>query len=261
MSIRLIFNSIISSAYSLFARLTQLSFVSTYVYDWKHYPNYAIELDTYTDITAQLYVEDIQLGVKYVKNENGAALAYIDVNDDMDLTGFVAHVTWEGNIFVWGPDNDPDGIFCIVIPFNSYITNLTNNGLALTVEPVNSAAPIFASTNVRWNFIQAPNHWSFLTPRVDMDVKYNRSDNYPYVDTTYFALNISRYDDKRYEPEIVVGRGGNHLTSFRTYSEPQVSNAEFDAQMDKAAWLLSVIKHKYNHEPNTLDAFRKSAIL
>ena len=256
--IRIALNSIACSFISL---LSRLFFGATTIKDWKHYPNFSITLDT-AITTSQLYVYDIQPDVKYARSDKGAVLGYIDGTGSIDLTSYVAHVTWEGTIIIWGPDADPDGMFCIVIPYNTQIQHLLIDSYDVSVVPMPDAAPTFGSTNVRWQPTDVPNHWIHLSPRVDIDVKFNTSTNYPYVDTCYFAQSIDRYDDKKYDAKFVVGPGGTSIENFQLnpVASPQINITEFNAQLDKAALLISMVKHKYIHETACLDNFRKSAI-
>ena len=256
--IRIALNSIACSFISL---LSRLFFGATTIKDWKHNPNFSITLDT-AITTSQLYAYDIQPGVKYARSDKGAVLGLIDGTGSIDLTSYVAHVTWEGTIIIWGPDADPDGMFCIVIPYNTQIQHLLIDSYDVSVVPMPDAAPTFGSTNVRWQPTDVPNHWIHLSPRVDIDVKFNTSTNYPYVDTCYFGAGIDRYDDKKYDP---VFRKYGLTTELSTYrplpiTSPQINDTEFNAQLDKAALLISMVKHKYTHETACLDNFRKSAI-
>jgi len=257
--IKLALNSIACSFVSL---LSRLFFGATTIYDWKHYPNYSISLGTAIS-TSQLYVYDIQPDVKYTRNEKGAILGYIDGTGSIDLTSYVAHVTWEGTIIIWGPDSDPAGMFCIVIPFNTQIQHLLIDTYDVEVVPMPQAAANFDTENVSWQPTDVPNHWTHLSPRVDIDVKYNTSTAYPYVDTCYFAQGVDRYDDKKYDAEFVVGRMGNAMDTYRLTPvvPPQIGDIDFEAQIDKAALLISMVKHKYTHETAKLNNFRKSAIV
>lgn len=257
MSIGLFVNSIQSAYYSFIGWF--IPFVvsaGVYVYDHIHFPNYSIYIDGAISYTTQLYVEDIQLGVKYTRNRNGAILGYVGADELIDVTNYVAHVTLEGTIIIWSRDDDPDpdGMFCVIIPFNMQVQHLYPDGQELEVVPQPETAQKFTSTDIRWKSTDVPGHFFISSPRVNIDLKWNRDDNYPYVSTTYFPQVTSRFDDKRYEPEFRAS--GTDIDSFRL-KPPQIGSADFTAQMDLAALYISMIKHKFDVEPLTLKRYRR----
>ena len=85
----LIFNSIISSFHSALNGFWSLFYgvsASVHIVDWKHYPHADIYLEHYVSTVGQLYAEDIQVGVKYTRNRNGAILGYLDDDALIDVT-------------------------------------------------------------------------------------------------------------------------------------------------------------------------------
>ncbi len=248
----LIWNSIISLIYGMLGGFWAISYtafstIGIHIVDWKHFPNVNIYLYNYVSTANQFYAEDIQLDVKYTRNENGAILGYLDSNGFIDVTNYVAHVTLEGTIIIWGRDDDPYGIFCVVIPFNCILAGVYN-GNYLSVE---------ASSNTAWQPTDVPNHWFITSPTISIEVKYNRNDNYPYVDTTYLDHTASRYDDKRREPTAMVRTG--EISPY-IISSGRINSYEFNKQLDKAMLYISWLKYKYETYPLTLGNFRKSAV-
>ena len=237
------------------------STVGVYVYDMLHFPNYSIYVYNEVSTTTQLYVEDVQPGVKYTRNRNGAILGYVGDDELIDVTNYVAHVTLEGTIIIWGRDDDPYGIFCVVIPFNTKLINVmpgVDTGVDLDVIPMPVSSQGFSSTDVRWQSTDVPGHWFISSPRVDIDVRWNRNDAYPYVVTTYHPQVTTRYEDKWFEPTFRAS--GTDIDSFRM-RPPQISSAEFSSCLDKAALYISWLKHKYDHEPLTFRNFRRTAVM
>lgn len=259
MSVGLFFNQIKSLYYGFVGWFIPIIYsAGVYVYDMKHFPNYSIYIYTPIPTDTQLYVEDIQLGVKYIRNRNGAILGYVGDDELIDYTNYVAHVSLEGTIMIFGRDDDPYGILCVVVPFNAKLTHVMIDGEDLDVIPQPQSAQRFSGTDVRWQPTDVPGHWFIEKPRVSIDVKYNRADHYPYVDTTYHAQVVSRFDDKWFEPKFVCR--GVAIDSFRL-KPPQVSSSEFDAQLNLASLYISWILHKNTHEPLKLNNFRKQAVI
>lgn len=262
--LRLLGNTIRCSILSLLTWISgPILHAGTYVYDWKHYPNYVIYVDDDIEIYSQLYVEDVQLDVKYYINERGAVLGYIGDDGYIDLTSYIGHVTHEGTVIVWGPDDDPDGMWMVIWPFNTQITNLLvddsmDNAFNVKVIPV-EGSQMFGSSNIRWQNTDRPNHWFFDRPRVTIDAKYNRDTDYPYTDTTYWNQTVSRYDDKKYDPTFVVH--GTEIDNFNSIKPPVVSFNEFRQQVDRAAWVITLLKRKYDNEPSALDPYRRSTYM
>lgn len=246
MSIGLLFNSIKSFIYGLTAGVA--------IYDHKHFPNYLIYIDKEFSVTTQLYVEDIQLDVKYIRNANGAILGYIGDDGLIDKTNYVGHVTLEGSILIWTADFDPYGIALICIPFNTQVNHLLVDGQQLEVVPMPESAQNFSTTKTRWQGTSAPGHWFTESPRTGIEVKWNRSDRYPYCEHAYYLRNVSRYDDKWYLPKYVAN--GQTIEGFRS-TPPQVTAAEFSHALEQACFYISMIKNKNEHEPLTLSTFRK----
>jgi hypothetical protein len=245
----LIFNSIISSFHSALNGFWSLFYgvsASVHIVDWKHYPHADIYLEHYVSTVGQLYAEDIQVGVKYTRNRNGAILGYLDDDALIDVTNYIAHVTLEGTIIIWGRDDDPYGIFCVVIPFNCTLAGVIGN-VTLSVE---GSGTIWQPTNV-------PNHWFMSSPKISIDVKWNRQDSFPYVDTTYTDKVASRYDDKWYEPTFILS--GSEVNSY-TLPSSRLNTGELNKQLDQAALYIGLLKYKYETYPLTLGNFRKSAV-
>lgn len=259
MSIGLIFNSISSAIHGFIGWFIPLVYsAGVYVYDMKHFPGYTINIYTPIPTDTQLYVEDIQLDVKYIRDRNGAILGYIGSDGLIDYTNYVAHVSLEGTIVVWTADFDPYGIACVVVPMNTKLIHVMIDGEDLDVIPQPESAQRFTSTDTRWQSTDVPGHWFIERPRVSIDVKYNRADNYPYVDTTYHAQVVSRYDEKWYMPKFVTR--GVTIDTFRL-RPPQITSSEFEAQLNLCSLYISWILHKNTHEPLKLNNFRRQSVM
>ena len=243
-------------------------FGMVYLYDWKHYPFYSIMLYDTVPTSDQIYAQDVQLSVKIHQDEYGAVVGYVGVDELIDITDVIAHITLEGTIIVWGPDSDANGIWMVVFPYNTKISHVSVDTYPVDVAPMPEAKPTFGSTNVHWQNTDRPNHWFHIVgsgrvqSRVSVDAKYSVSigdDNIPYTDTTYWAQNISRYDHKRHSPKFVAS--GQTISPFNTVKPPVVSSSELRHQIDRACWLITLLKRKYNYEPATFDNFRRKTYI
>ncbi len=268
MSLSLLWNSLVSGYYSIISWFPTHVFGSVKIYDWIHDPKYEMELSTTIPESAlQIYARDVQANVKIYQDETGAVVGYIAADTYIDVTDVIAHVTLEGNIVIWGPDSDPLGIWCVIWPYNTQINHVLVDGSAVSVSTIPEASPSFDMTNTWWPVSDKPNHWVFVfqgvtTSQADIsiDVKYDTTANHiPYVDTTWWAQNVSRYDHKQYMPGFF--QNGTDIGVFDSISPPKLSSSEHRRQIDRAAWVISVLKHKYSHEPTTFANFRRSAEL
>ena len=245
--IKVVLNSILSHIYSLFGAVT--------LNDWKHYPSYAITLDDDIPTTGLLSVYDVQPDILIQESASGAILGYDAGDTTIDETDFMGHVTLEGTIIVWGDDDDVGGMPCVIFPYNTQINHITADTYDLEITPIPVASPTFTNGNVKWRYTDRPNYWFMDTPRISITVKYDTSDD-PYVDTTYWLENVTRYDSKKQLPVFY-----SYGTEFPTYSEYTSNNipyAEYRSQIDLCAWLIGILKRKYTQETATLNSFRKS---
>ena len=242
--IKLILNTITSFIYSLFGSVT--------LNDWKHYPNYEITLDDAVPTSNLISAYDVQPTILIVDTADGAILGY-DSAGAIDTTDFVGHVTPEGTIIVWGDDADPAGIPCVIFPYNTEINHITADGSDLVVYPIQYQSDMFTS-NLKWRYTDRPNYWFSDNPRISITVKYDTSaDKVPYVDTTYWGENVTRYDHKHYQA-MVYSNG----EEYSGYNGQYIKPSEYKSQIDLCAWLIGILKRKYTQETATLNSFRKS---
>lgn len=240
-------NTIIGFFYSLFGSVT--------IEDWKHYPNYQITLDTDIPTSEIISAYDVQPDVLIYRNDKGAILGYDNGSTQIDVTDWVGHVTLEGTIIIWGEDADTDGVPCIIFPYNTEIDHITADGEDLDITPIPSTSQMLGSTNVRWRYTDRPNYWFTDSPRISITVKYDTTaDEMPYVDTTYWAQNTTRYDYKTLMPEY--WSYGSELNEIEV-SSIKITDGELRSQIDLCAWLIGILKRKYTQETATLDSFRK----
>jgi hypothetical protein len=256
MSFRMAFNSVIALGYSLFSRIATL-IGGVVIADWKHYPNYYITLDSYISYD-QIFAYDVQQDVKVYQDEKGAVVGYIGSDTYIDVSDWMAHITLEGTIIVWGPANDPRGRLCIVSPLNTVINNLAVNGQSVEVVVIPPSAVTFTETNVRWNNSDYPNSWNIPSPPVNIQLHYDTESLMPYVTTHYFVQNVSRYDHPTYNCKYV--QNGIDIGIFNSVSTI-VSNSTLRMQIDKSCWLLSILKNKYTYEPVIFDLFRRRSYI
>ena len=252
---RLAINSIISHIMSWFSILPSQMLGAVYVYSWIHDPNYSVYLDTVIPITDLIYARDVQPDVLIYRNDKGAVLGYDDGSGHILLTGMMGHVTLEGTIIIWGEDADIDGMFCVIFPYNTEIGHITSDTYNLSVLPIPTTAQTFGNPIVKWRYTDRPNYWFTDNPRVSITVVYDiTASHLPYVATTYWAQNTTRYDYKNLLPEY-------HSNGSEIYkpSLPSITlNAgELKSQIDLCAWLIGILKRKYTQETGTLDNFRK----
>lgn len=243
---RLLINSIISFVYNLFGSVT--------IQDWKHYPNYEITLDDAIPTTNLIYAYDVQPDILINETSSGAILGYDAGGGTIDETDFVGHVTPEGTIIVWGDDTDPDGVPCVIFPYNTEINHITADGSNLEIYPIQYQSEIFTN-NIKWRYSDRPNSWFMDNPRISITIKYDTSDA-PYVDTTYWVTNVSRYDTKKQLP--IYYSYGTEIPTFKSQTDNILTNSEYRSQIDLCAWLIGILKRKYTQETATLNNFRKS---
>jgi len=252
---RVAFNSIIASSYSLFARLSQLIY-GAIISDWKMFPIYYIVLDSCISYD-QISACQVQPDVKIYQDEKGAVIGYIGDDGYINTDDWCAHITLEGSIIIFGPADDPYGRICIISPLNTVINNLSVNGQSIEVVVIPPSAVDFTEFNVRWTNSSYPNSWFVPSPPVSIQLHYDDS-NEPYVTTHYFVQNVARYDMARYNCKYV--QNGVEIGTFNSVPTI-VSNSTLRMQIDKACWLLSIIKHKAEneYEPSAFYLFRKSS--
>ena len=245
--IKVVLNSILSHLYSLFGAVT--------LNDWKFYPNYAITLDDDIPTTGLLSAYDVQPDILIVTDIRGAVLGYDAGDSTIDKTDFMGHVTLEGTIIVWGDDDDIGGMPCVIFPYDTQINHITADTYDLDITPIPVASPTFTNVNVKWRYTDRPNYWFMDTPRISITVKYDTLDD-PYVDTTYWSENITRYDSKKQLPMFYSN--GTELQTLTSKKIPTINESEYKSQIDLCAWLIGILKRKYTQETATLNSFRKS---
>jgi len=243
----LFINVIISYFYRIFG-VTELR-------DWKHYPNYAITLDDDIPTTGLLSAYDVQPDILIQESASGAILGYDAGAGAIDETDFMGHVTLEGTIIVWGDDDDVGGMPCVIFPYNTQINHITADTYDLEITPIPVASPTFTNGNVKWRYTDRPNYWFMDNPRISITVKYDTSDN-PYVDTTYWAVSVTRYDSKKQMP--VYYSYGTEIPTYKGQPSSTITNSEYRSQIDLCAWLIGILKRKYTQETAKLNSFRKS---
>lgn len=245
--VKLILNAISSWIYCLFGSVT--------LQDWKHYPNYEITLDDAIPTSGLISAYDVQPTIIISQyDERGAILGYDAGGGTIDATDFVGHVTPEGTIIVWGADADPGGIPCVIFPYNTEINHITADGYDVEVLPIPYQSSLFQGI-LKWRYTDRPNYWFCDDPRISITVKYDTSaDKVPYVDTTYWMENVSRYDHKNYMP--IYYHYGTEMTTYQ--GSIKLTKHEYRSQIDLCAWLIGILKRKYTQETAKLDNFRKS---